>query len=312
MFETPILLLIFNRPDTTKKVFDRIRDIKPRYLYVAADGARDDRPDEKDLCSQTRDIVSKIDWECNLKTLFRDKNLGCKKAVTEAINWLFQNVERGIILEDDCLPSESFFYFCEELLEYHKDNERIMHIGGNNFQFGANKTKDSYYYSIYNHIWGWATWKRAWLKYDVDVKTLPEFIRSKKIKKSFKTKQMQNFWLNNFGKVYQNQIDTWDYQWQYCICYNNGLAITPNTNLVANIGFDERATHTKSQNNASNLAVEDIDFPLKHPTKIKKFTKADNYTFYTIFEKKVKLHEKVKKVVDRLKKIAKKILGKPV
>ncbi|HOV14811.1 MAG TPA: nucleotide-diphospho-sugar transferase [Spirochaetota bacterium] len=308
MFNTPILFLIFNRPDTTQIVFDEIKKIKPKYLFVAADGARENKIGEKEKCDETRNIIKQVDWDCEIKTLFREKNLGCKIAVSSAISWFFENVEQGIILEDDCIPDQSFFYFCEELLNYYKNDQKIMHIGGNNFQFGKNKTKYSYYFSIYNHIWGWATWRRAWQKYDVTVKSFPEFTESERIKKIFKTKQMQTFWLNNFKQVYENKIDTWDYQWQYCICNNDGFAITPKTNLVTNIGFDERATHTKDRNHVSNLPKNRIETPLAHPKNINRFSKADNFTFYKIFEKKITLQQNLKKLLDVIKKYIKILL----
>ena len=184
MFQTPILFLIFNRPDTTKRVFESIRSIKPAKLYIAADGDRKDKVGEDLLCKDTRSIIDLIDWECEIKTLFRPENLGCKIAVSSAIDWFFENEEQGIILEDDCLPNESFYIYCETLLNYYAFNERIMHISGNNFQDGMMRGNGSYYFSNYNHIWGWASWKRAWKAYNVDLSFLTETL----IEKQFDTK----------------------------------------------------------------------------------------------------------------------------
>ena len=193
MFQTPILFLIFNRPDTTKLVFESIKRIKPAKLYIAADGARKHKVGEDLLCKETRSIIDLIDWECEIKTLLRTENLGCKIAVSSAIDWFFENEEQGIILEDDCLPNESFFNFCEQLLNQFKENKEIMHISGNNFQDGITRGDGSFYFSKYNHIWGWATWKRAWKLYNVKLE-----IEDKKeieifIEKNFETKKILYF-----------------------------------------------------------------------------------------------------------------------
>ena len=167
---SPILFLIFNRPETTKKVFSAIKEVQPPRLYIAADGPRSEQPDEADHCELARTIATKVDWDCEVKTLFRDQNLGIRIAVSQAIDWFFEQEPEGIILEDDCLPDQSFFWFCKELLEKYRNDTRIMHIGGTNFQFGKNRTNYSYYFSRYAHIWGWASWRRAWEYYDEKLK----------------------------------------------------------------------------------------------------------------------------------------------
>jgi hypothetical protein len=175
-FATPILFLIFNRPDTTDKVFEKIREIQPRQLFISADGPRPDRKDEREKCEEARKVIQKIDWKCELKTNFSEKNLGCRVGVSSGIDWFFSQVSKGIILEDDCLPDASFFNFCKVLLEYYRNDERIMHIGGINVQDGRMRGTASYYFSKISHIWGWATWKRAWEKYDVNIRTYPQLL----------------------------------------------------------------------------------------------------------------------------------------
>lgn len=170
-FTTPILFLIFNRPETTERVFQQIRKIQPRQLFVSADGPRPTKIGEQETCEQVQKIIQKIDWKCDLKTNYSEKNLGCRVAVSSGINWFFNHVYEGIILEDDCVPDISFFHFCETMLEYYRNDERIMHIGGFNYQDGIIRGSGSYYFSQLSHIWGWATWKRAWDKYDVNVST---------------------------------------------------------------------------------------------------------------------------------------------
>lgn len=283
MFDTPILFIIFNRPDTTQEVFNAIRAIKPKKLYVTADGARKGNQNDLINCPKTREIMN-IDWDCDLKTLYRDENLGCRNAVSDAITWFFNQEEKGIILEDDCLPDLSFFPFCEELLEKYKDDEQIMLISGDNFQNGKKQGEASYYFSRYNHIWGWASWRRVWEHYDVDMNTFPENKEKGFLNEIFSSKKARNYWLKRFEKAYNGEINTWDYQWTYTIFSRNGISILPNVNLISNIGFGNQSTHTAKMNNKmANLPLGSITFPLTHPSKIKINLQADNYTFKTIF-----------------------------
>ena len=297
--KTPILFLIFNRPDTTQKVFDVIKQIKPKYLFVAADGPRENKSGEKELCEQTKQIVLKnIDWDCEVKTLFREKNLGCGKAVSEAIGWFFESVEKGIILEDDCLPDKSFFSFCEELLEKYRYNEKIFMISGNNFLPNHPNPKESYYFSEIAHIWGWATWKRAWKKYDFFMKNLPIFLKNKEIEKKIKNKEVANYYIDRLNDVYKKRIDTWDYQWLYTIWNFNGLSIVPKHNLISNIGFNKDATHTKNSNSKySNLKTGNITFPLHHPNKIECNKLFDDYEHNILINKKYIFLKKILKSI---------------
>lgn len=282
-FSTPVLFLIFNRPDTTARVFQRIREIKPRHLFISADGPRAHKIHEKELCDAARKVVANVDWECDVKTNFREENAGCKISVSSGITWFFKNVEEGIILEDDCLPEISFFYFCETLLAYYRDDERIMHIGGANFQDGNTRGNGSYYFSNINHIWGWATWKRAWGKYDVGVSSYPELLRQDMLPHLFTNPKMEKFWEKRFELAYNGKIDTWDIQWQYTMSVNHGLAVIPNQNLVANIGFDAAATHTTDKfNTLANIPTSAID-SIVHPSQIIPDVTADYYAFRTYF-----------------------------
>lgn len=265
--KTPILFIIFNRPETTKKVFEVIRQAKPKKLFIAADGPRDSKPNEKELCEKVKKIATQIDWDCEVKTLFREKNLGCGKAVSSAITWFFENVEEGIILEDDCLPDLSFFKFCSELLDKHRLDEKVFMISGDNFLPESLRLKESYYFSKFAHIWGWATWRRAWKKYDFQMKDFPIFLSQKKITEIWKDRNTQKYWLEKFNEVYKHKIDTWDYQWVYTIWKNNGFSIAPNVNLISNIGFGIEGTHTLNKNDSSaNLNTNKIGFPLIEKT----------------------------------------------
>lgn len=264
MFKTPILFLIFNRPDTTETVFQRIKEIQPKYLYVAADGPRKNKEGESDLCLKTRKIIEQVDWDCEVKTLFREENLGCKKAVSEGISWFFDNVEEGIIIEDDCLPSKSFFSFSEQLLDKYRNDERVMCISGEN-PLDSKISEQSYYFSTIPHIWGWATWKRAWKLYDVEFKNFNKFISSNAIQNIFSQKEVQQYWNKIFTRVKNNEINTWDYQWTYALFINNGLSIIPSKNMVSNIGFGHaQACHTSEDAMCANRASHDIE-TIDHP-----------------------------------------------
>jgi len=245
---TPVLFMIFNRPDTTQRVFDEIRKARPSKLFVAADGPREGKTVESEMCRQTRKIIEQVDWECQVHTLFRDKNLGCKVACSGAVNWFFENEEEGIILEDDTLPDQSFFRFCQELLEYYRQDKRIMHISGDNLHDGVIRNDGNYYFSAYNHMWGWATWRRAWAYYDVKMKMWPKFLEQNQIANIFEVRSTQQYWLKCFQATYEGKIDTWDYQWLLAIWSQNGLTILPSVNLVSNTGFGAGATHTTSKN----------------------------------------------------------------
>ncbi len=295
MFETPVLFLVFNRLDTTKQVFAKIREIQPRQLFVGADGARVGKEGEAEKVTAVRKyILDNIDWDCEVKTLFREQNLGCGKAVSEAITWFFDNVEQGIILEDDTLPDLSFFRFCEELLNYYKDDEKVMHIGGSNFQNGKRHGTASYYFSKYIHIWGWATWRSAWAKYKFQM----DFNYIQYLDTYIKLPKKENeYWQKVYSEVAEGKIDTWDVQWAYSCWINDGLSVTPNINLIENVGFGVDATHTVQNN---NLIIKN-NKPLKientiYTSTIKLCYKADRYVFKNIFDTKVDFINKLRNI----------------
>jgi hypothetical protein len=276
--QTPVLLLIFNRPDTMQLVFDEIRKAKPAQLFVAADGPRKDRSDDRENCRKAREIIQQVDWDCKVSTLFRDENLGCKRGVSSAIDWFFSHVEEGIILEDDCVPDQSFFPFCQELLERYRDDERVVVISGDNFQCGRPRTEYSYYFSRYLHIWGWASWRRAWNNYDVSMKLWPLIRDGDWLMDILDDRNAVNYWTHCFEDTHAGKIDTWDYEWVFACWIRNELVISPSVNLVSNIGFDQFATHTKTKNKQSDVPVHQIGFPLKHPPFIIRDNSADKYS----------------------------------
>lgn len=275
-FEIPVLLVLFNRPDLSRNVISAIRCVGPKKLFVAADGPRVGRPSDPALCEEARAALKLIDWPCEIKTLFRDKNLGCRRATTGALTWMFQYVDRGIMLEDDSMPHPDFFNFCAELLARYENNERIMSIGGCNFQFGSNPAAESYYFSRLPGPWGMATWARAWSKYDDNVTQLKEFKRSRTIDRLFSDPVTKKFWMFKIEDQL-NGPDTWSFSWIFSLFVNDGLHIIPAKNLVSNTGFGKdsiRARDAKSR--FSNIPVERLG-PLIHPEVIAPFVEADEY-----------------------------------
>jgi acetyltransferase-like isoleucine patch superfamily enzyme len=281
MFETPILFIVFNRPNETKKVFDIIKNTRPKKIFIAADGPRPNVSSDIANCNLVKNIVSNIDWDCDIKTLYSEENLGCGLAVSYAINWFFENVDQGIILEDDCVPNSDFFTFCNEMLNYYKEELSVMHISGNCYADGF--TNENYYFTRLPFIWGWATWKRAWRNYDFDLKyTSPE---EKKIiiKKAFGNNEIVEYWdsiLKDFHLSPESY--TWDYQWFLTIWKNEGLVIQPNVNLVENIGFGAEATHTNSSEHYLGK-VKAASYSMKshnHKKEINSKFQNTNFNFY--------------------------------
>lgn len=280
LFNTPVLFLIFNRPDTTRQVFEVIRRARPSHLFIAADGPRPNIDGEEEKCQTAQEIVKQVDWDCEVKTLFRKENLGCKTAVSSAISWFFEHVEEGVILEDDCLPSDSFFSFCAELLEKYRNDQRVMMISGDNFQDGIKRGDASYYFSSIPWIWGWATWRRAWRLYDREMKMFPDFVRLGRMSELITDRHVRNYRWQQFIPVYEGHVDTWDYQWIYSILVNGGLTIVPNVNLIRNIGFAAESTHTCNETSKfANIPSKDLHV-IAHPPDVFPNREADQY-FYT-------------------------------
>jgi hypothetical protein len=302
-FDVPILLLVFNRPNTTEKVFSKIKEIQPGKLFIAADGPRGGIEGEKEKCDAVRKLILEgIDWPCELKILFRDQNLGCGLAVSGAISWFFEHVEEGIILEDDTLPDLSFFSFCKELLAKYRFHDRIKMISGNNFQKGKWRGDGSYYFSAYSHIWGWATWRRAWQQYDFSLKELDDNSIDDCMRKYFKENSVLEYWKKTFQLVKRGMINTWDYQLLFSIWKDDGVSIIPNMNLVSNIGFGQFSTHTLYENDkASNIHLSSIK-EIIHTEKIVIDKNADGYHFKNNIQTHIGLFKKIKNKLIRANK----------
>lgn len=280
----PVLVMGFNRPDTTRRVLESLRIPGPARVFLAVDGPRPGHADDAARVAQVQDLVSLLNWGCETQTLFKTDNLGCKRAVSGAISWFFQQVDAGIILEDDCVAHPSFFTYAGELLERYRDDKRVLMISGNNFQQHRRQPADSYYFSRYAHIWGWATWRRAWQHYDHQMNSWPQWRDSAALPDLLGSRHAANYWSQIFEETYQDRNTSWAYRWQFSIWAQNGLSILPRCNLVSNIGFGEHATHTTKENHPwGNLPVAPMPFPLHHPQSMTPDEKADRYTQKTVF-----------------------------
>ncbi len=295
---TVVALVIFNRPQTTAMVFERIRQVRPRVLMVIADGPREGRQGEADACRRVRQIVEDVDWPCEVLKNYSDTNMGCGARVASGIEWVFQHVEQAIILEDDCLANLTFFRFCEELLERYRDEERVMQISGSNFLFGRRATEESYYLSRYPLCWGWATWRRAWRHFDFKMQTW-KANRGECLAR-FTHQSERAFWRHGWDSIAERRLDTWDYQWALAFLTANGLAVTPSTNLVSNVGFGSDATHTRSRLLAIRPAVGAIGFPLRHPVHVEADREADEFTARRLFYKRSALGKAAEMLRRRL------------
>ncbi len=297
----PVLLITFNRPEEFSQVLSITLQQNPSTLYIAVDGARTGNQEDLSAQNKISEIIKNIPPTLALKTKIRSENVGCKTNVSEAISWFFENEERGIILEDDCIPQASFFPFCEELLERYKDNETVMHIAGSNYHYGKEYGNKSYYFSKYNTVWGWASWRRAWKNCDMAMKGINEFFNDAKTDSYFLNQEEKKFWHKLMLQCRDQNISTFDYQWLFSCWKKGGMAIHPNKNLVSNVGIGNKATNTFSMSDAiKNRKVEEMKFPLQHPTNIEKNKKADAALFYTVhhpgYGKKEKIFTFLKKL----------------
>jgi hypothetical protein len=265
-FDVPVVLMAFNRPQHTRAVFDRIAAIRPTRLFAIADGPRPDRRDDVHNCEETRAVLNRVNWPCDLRTNFSDTNLGCAPRISSGLDWVFDQADRAIILEDDCIPDPSFFTFCAELLARFENDHRVRTISGSSFLFGKTRTPWSYRFSIFHDIWGWATWRRSWQRVDMTMGYWPQ-VRDEGwlFDMVGGDRAWAKFWARRFNRAYERQIDSWAYPYLFSCWLDGSLAVTPNSNLVSNIGVGEGATHTPHAAPYLNCPIESLRFPLTHP-----------------------------------------------
>lgn len=301
-FESPVLLIVWRRPHTARLVIEAMRAVAPCRVFVACDGPSSQRVGEAELVAETRKTVeSLIDWPCRIERLYSLNNQGCRRAVESALNWFFQNVEEGIILEDDCVPHPDFFTFCAELLKRYGLDERIGCITGNNFQNGQIRGEGSYYFSKYPHCWGWASWRRAWNHYSSRIEFWPEWRKSKAWKQRFTNPQERFFWAELFHQSNRGLEDVWDYGWTAALNYHGCFTATPQVNLVQNVGFGEGSTHFQNRSDPRSIPTQALG-PNVHPEKILIDEEADEYVFRTLFcPQKSRLQGKVYRQLQKLR-----------
>ena len=302
------MLLIYRRPELTAQVLAAIREARPQTLLVAADAPHPERKEEQELCSKAREVVMQgIDWPCRVETRFAEEHLGCRRAVAEALHWAFEGHEQLIILEDDCLPDLTFFRWCDELLVRYAEEPKIMQICGSNLTGAKPAAELSGYFSRFGPIWGWATWRRAYALYDVEMRSWPE-VRGSAALKRLCPEPLEAEWRKElFDSVHSGKVDTWDYQWAYARLLNERLSVIPAVNLVQNIGFGAGATHTMAaQGLRMSLPAGTMQFPLVIPTPIKAWAEADRHYLKTIAGLPCTRREAI---VYRLKKLAKRLLS---
>lgn len=284
----PVLMLVFNRPENTKRVLEAILKSKPKRLYVVADGPRPSNPADVEKCHAVRALFSEVLSDTEVIKIFREQNLGSKYSIIEGISKVFETEDKLIILEDDCLPESTFFRFCEEILHRYAENEQVMHINGSNYLRPSDRhpVPYSYYFSTFAHCWGWATWRRAWQKMDIEMKELETDIPGMREW----TKGIDHYFINkyiqHFKKVKYQETRIWDYQWTYSVWKNRGLCITPAINQIKNFGFDGDATHTITDyRDFSKMMTTPLVFPIQHPAELKPDLQADNHTLARFYGK---------------------------
>jgi hypothetical protein len=304
MFNCPILIIAFNRPDHASKILDAVRLIQPSHLYIAIDGPRHGNVADAQAVEQTKRVFEGVEWPCTITRLYRESNLGCKHAVSGAITWFFEHVESGIILEDDCLPVIDFFHFCEDMLSRYKDEASVMHINGVNYQNGNHRGDADYYFSKVCHVWGWASWSRAWKRYDIELNHIDTFFDDNLYKSVINYPSAKPFWKGSFTNTRNGLVDTWDYQWVFTIWKNNGLVIAPNFNLISNIGFDGLATHTKFfDKKVSARKLEAMPKKRTYMDILVANYEADQYSFNTMFKYKNVLQRQFFRIEMKLKSL---------
>lgn len=282
MFEIPIAYVFFNRPGVTRDSFELIRKQRPATLFLVCDAPRESHSDDKDQVAESRRVVENIDWPCDVTKLYAEENMGCGHRISSAISHVLARFEQLIVLEDDCFADPSFFRYCETLLNRYKADQRVMAVSGNNFQRGQSRTNASYYFSKYPHCWGWATWRRAWNHFQLGIPEWPRFRDEGHLAAVCESRRELNYWTRIFDHVHEGRSSSWAYPWTLCCWMNHGLTALPNVNLVSNHGFGKQATHTMTENNASNLPRVSLG-RIVHPRQVFRHVAADQYTDNHIF-----------------------------
>jgi hypothetical protein len=305
MFDVPVAFVIFNRPAATRQSFASIRRARPSRLFLISDAARPDREGEDSLVQQSRAIAENVDWKCEVTRIYADQNMGCGKRISSGISQAFAEVERLIILEDDCVAEDSFYAYCSELLTTYENDRRVMALTGNNFQLGQSRTQASYYFSKYPHCWGWATWRRAWDLFDLSIKDWPDFRDTDQLKTICYSPREIQYWTKVFDQVHDGKSHSWAFPWTLACWMNHGLTAIPDKNLVSNIGFGSDATHTQKINGQATLPTHSLG-DLIHPKQVQRNYVADQFTDETVFSGKGgrRTMRKIENAFRKLRRVA--------
>ena len=285
-FEVPILLLSFNRPDSTRQVLNTLRDLRPSRLFLASDGPRSGSPTDAVGVSETRALFDEvIDWPCIVDRRFSTVNQGCRVTVSSAISWFFENVEEGIILEDDCVPHPEFFSYCSELLDRYRQDDRIMCISGDNSaKLVLSDSATSYCFCRQSLIWGWATWRRAWNHYDDELRGWQSIRDDEERQRVLWPDAAERRWQAQTldSLLLRNEPDSWAYRWAFSVASRDGLSVIPAVNLVQNVGFDSLATHTTFKRHSRARVPGQPILPLSHPAKVERDEAVESQIFLRI------------------------------
>jgi len=299
----PILLIVFNRPETTQLVFESIRKVKPEKLYIAADAPRSENIEDSKNSNRVKEIVSGVDWDCEVHYRFADVNQGCGPGPCNAISWAFENEDRLIILEDDCVPATPFFNYCSELLERYKNDTRIWLISGDQYNEEAVSTPHSYFFSRYGHSWGWATWKRCWAEMDMTMAKYPLIIEQDLYKAAYRTNKEAVYFQKKIGSIFHDEAlksHIWDYQFGFAIISNGGLCIVPKKNLISNIGY--QGTHSELKNEFHDRPIDENYKIISHPDFVLCDVNYDAYHFKNHWNKKKPILIRILHKISRILK----------
>jgi hypothetical protein len=300
MIKTPVVLFVFNRPSFAHQLFSVISRIKPPELFIFADGPRLNNYEDIALCKQTREVFKHINWPCKVERVYSKSNIGCRECIPRGLNQVFDSVKECIILEDDCIPQPSFFEFCEILLEKYRYNPKVMTIGGHRSDGPNEFLSNSYFFSKYPSIWGWATWRDRWQKYDLLMPEWSQLRNTNWLNNIFSSNHEVAYWHRYFDKV-QDGLDMWDYALFFTCWLNEGLSIRPKVNMISNIGFGSDATHTKSEEHLNIFSKPtNITFPLVHPTNIEIDEEADKRIEWVNFSgQNLRVLKMIKLAIDK-------------
>jgi hypothetical protein len=297
--QTPVLLIAWQRADTLREVIKALRSVEPVNMFIACDGPKHSQPGHVQCVTEVRQLIDQeIDWECSVEKLYSVTNQGCRLGVSRAISWFFENVQEGIILEDDCVPHPDFFVFSSTLLERYRNDNRVCCISGSNFQNGLRRGAASYYFSKYPHCWGWATWRRSWQHYEGAIPFWPDWKHSNEWGSLMGDPRERRYWEEIFDRCRQGAIDSWAYPWTASVWKAGGVTAIPQVNLVQNIGFGDSATHTKRGDDTVSVPVQPLG-DIRHPSQVRMDDLADAYVFKTVFARQADAHTANEPILSR-------------